>query len=493
MRARLALGVALAALAAAAPARAPGDPARAATAWDVAVHSVPGLAIPRVWTTVNDDEKAPGHILLTPRAKPGQRTGPTMLDANGHVVWFHRLTSKRTSIDLQAQTYLGKPVLTWGERPPLLHEGDLYTGNAHTVYNVIADSSYHIIGRVRAHGHGINTDLHEFEITKRNTALVLGFRVLPRNLKRYGGPEHSAILDNVVQEIDIRTGKVLFEWSAARRLSPRDSYVKPPDTGGWDAYHVNAVSEDSDGNLLLTVRHMSQVIKIDRHSGHVLWKLGGKHGDFKLSREAQFLYPHDAQRAPDGTLTIFDNRATALDMTHGSSRGVRIKINTRRHTASLARAYKHPAGTVHSTSQGNVDELSGKDVFVGWGSSPWWSEYAPDGHLVFAGHTQSVWNQSYRAFKQTWVGKPDGGPSVVASVKSGRLMAYVSWNGATEVKQWQVLAGATKTTLAPIGTAPWQDFETKLSFPGTPALIQVKALDGSGAVLGTSAVLAPAR
>src|SRR4051812_10396076 len=197
MRSRLGLAAALAVLAVAAPI------AGAATSWKKAVHSVPGLTIPRVWTTINDPEKSPGFIFVTPRAKPGQRTGPTILDANGHVVWFHRLASTRTAINLQAQTYGGKPVLTWGQRPPLVNEGDLYTGNAHTVYNVIADQTYHTVARVRAHGRGINTDLHEFEITRENTALVLGFRTVNRNLRKYGGPEHSAVLDNVIQEIDI--------------------------------------------------------------------------------------------------------------------------------------------------------------------------------------------------------------------------------------------------------------------------------------------------
>jgi hypothetical protein len=391
---------------------------------------------------------------------------------------------------MQPQTYRGKPVITWGQRPPLEHEGDLYTGNAHTVYNVIADASYKIIARVRAHGRGINTDLHEFQITKRNTALVLGFRTVKRNLKKYGGVEHSAILDNVIQEVDIKTGRVIFSWSAARRLSPRDSYVKPPEVGGWDAYHINAISEDSDGNLLLTSRHMSVVYKIDRHSGRVIWKLGGKHSHFRVSPNAAFYYPHDAQRAPDGTITIFDNRSTAIDKSRGSSRAVRIRLTSRR-TASLARAYRHPTGTVFATSQGNVSELGDgpKNVFVGWGSSPWWSEYAPDGHIVFAAHFQSMWNQSYRAFKGPWVGAPKNDPSVAVLTEGDALSIYVSWNGATEVKQWRVVRGPDASTLTPVLTADWANFETKLTVPAAPGLIQVEALDAAGTVIGRSELL----
>jgi hypothetical protein len=459
--------------------------------WNQEVKSVPGLRIPRIWTTVNDVEhKAPGYIFITPRAKAGQHTGPTILDSNGTVVWFHRLSSRRTAIGLAPQTYLGKPVLTWGQRPPLVHEGDLYTGDRHTVYNVIADTSYRIIARIRARGSGINTDLHEFEITRRNTALVLGFRILGRNLKRYGGPSRSAILDNVVQEIDIRTGRVLLNWSAARRLSPRNSYVKPPDTGAWDAYHINAVSEDSDGNLLLTSRHMSAIYKIDRRSGQVLWKLGGRDSDFKLSASATFYYPHDAQRAPDGSLTVFDNRSTALDKSHGQSRALHLLVDDKRRRVTVAAAFRHPTGAL-ATSQGNVAALPNGNFFVGWGSSPWFSEYKPDGQLVFAAHTRSAWNQSYRALKADWHATPRGAPAVYARLTAGRVAAYVSWNGATEVAAWRLLGGPDADHLDVIGGALKTDFETKLGAAATPAWVKVQALDASGNVLGTSAAIQP--
>ena len=477
----VAAAVAVAALASAAQAGAPTKE----------VQSVPGLRIPRVWTTVNDAEKSPGYIFTTPRAKVGQRTGPTILDANGHVVWFHRLSSKRTAIGLAPQTYLGKPVLTWGQRPPLLREGDLYTGSRHSVYHVIADTSYRVIARVRVRGRGIGTDLHEFQITRRNTALLLGFQTVRRDLRRYGGHAHSAVLDNVVQEVDIKTGRVLFNWSAAGRISPRDSQVRPPKTsGGWDAYHINSVSEDSDGNLLLTARHMSAVYKIDRHSGRVIWKLGGKHSAFKLSASAVFRYPHDAQRAPDGSLTIFDNRATALDAKHGPSRALHLRVNSKRRKVSVAAAFRHPTSAI-ATSQGNVSELSSGNFFVGWGSSPWFSEYAPDGRLLFAGHFQSAWNQSYRAYKGDWHATPQSDPAIVARVGAGLVAAYVSWNGATEVTAWRLMGGDNPDVLTEIGTAPKADFETKLGFAGTPAYVQAQALDASGKVIGLSAVVAP--
>lgn len=487
MRARTALGAAAAALAVAAlPAAAP------AISWNKEVRSVPGLRIPRVFVTVNDPDKAPGFMFLTPRAKNGQRTGPTILNADGKVVWFHRLSKTRTAAGLRPQMYQGKPVLIWGQRPPLLQEGDSYRGDARTTYNVIADRSYHIIARIRARGAGLHTDLHEFAISKRDTALVLSWRVENRNLERYGGPEHSAIINNFVQEIDIKTGKVLLNFSAARRISPRESYVKAPDTGAWDPYHLNSITEDTDGNLLLTSRHMSAVYKIDRSTGKVLWKLGGKGGDFKLSDAARFYYPHDAQREADGSITILDNHSGPVSL-NKPSRALRLRVDTGKRTATLSRAFPHPAGNVNSNSQGNVSELPNGNVFVGWGISPWFSEYGPDGRILFAAHFKDAWSQSYRAFKADWHATPDSHPAIFARVGAGRVAAYVSWNGATDVATWRLMGGAAPNSLAQLGEAPWADFETKLGFGGQPAYVQAQALDASGSVIGLSPVIQPAK
>lgn len=483
MRRRGLLVAGLAALVAAAPAAAVDD-------WKQPLHTLHGYGVPRVWTTVDDDQKQPGYIFITPRAQYPQRTGPTILDANGHVVWFHRLTSKRTAIGLRPATYEGQPVLIWGQRPPLVNAGDFYTGNSHNTYNIVAGQDYRVIARVRARGRGVITDLHDFDITSHNTALVLGSRVIHRDLSRYAGARNGLIRDGIVQEVDVKTNKVLFSWSIVDHLAPTNSYVHAPASGVWDAYHVNAVSEDSDGNLLVTVRHLSQVVKVDRRTGKIIWILGGKKSDFRVSPSARFYYPHDASRAPDGTLTIFDNRATGLDKSHGPSRGIRLKLDMTKRTATLAKAYHHPVGAI-ATSQGSVQELPGGGAFVGWGSSPWFSEYAPDGHLVFAAHMRSAWNQSYRAFKGDWSGKPGSLPVVAASTATGRLVAFVSWNGATNVAQWQVLGGRDANTLRPLASAPWQDFETKILSDSKPKVVQVQALDAGGNVIATSKLVTP--
>jgi hypothetical protein len=463
--------------------------------WTNAVKSVPGFRVPRMAITANDTAVSPGFIFVTPRTQYPGRTGPTIFDSQGHVVWFHRQSVHLSAQDLRPQIYNGKPVLTWSLSPPLLHEGDVITRQTtpHNTYNVIADQSYHIIKHVRALGHGVITDGHEFVITKRNTALVLGGRRLPANLSRYGGPAHGEIIDNLVQEIDLKSNRVLFSWSAARHISMSDSMAKYPKTGDWDPFHLNSISEDSNGNLLVSARHTSTVYEISRHSGRIIWRLGGKHSDFRGDGTG-FYYQHDAARQADGTITLFDNHTTADDSSHGQfSVGKRIRLDMKKLTARVVRIYHHPSGGPGvATSQGNVEVLPNGNVFIGWGISPWVSEYAPDGRLLFGAHFPSVWHHSYRAFKGDWVGKPTDNPALTARTSKGNVSAYVSWNGATEVASWQLLGGDSADSLSPIGTAPKTDFDTRLLFAGTPAYVQGQALDANGAVIGRSAVIQPA-
>jgi hypothetical protein len=460
--------------------------------WAKPVKSRPGMRIPRVIVTVHDEGVSPGFMFLTPRTIFPARTGPLILDRDGRVVWFHPQSFKRSAADLRAQVYLGKPVLTWSVRPPLVSGDDLYRGGPRSDYHVIVDDSYRVIKRIRAVGRGVTTDVHEFLITPRNTALMLGFRTIPRRLSRYHGPRSGQIIDCLVQEIDIRTGKLLFNWSAARHIPLRESIASMPAAGAWDPYHLNSVAEDTDGNLLVSSRHTSTIYKIDRRSGRIIWRLGGRDSSFKMGPGATFYYQHAAERQPDGTITLLDNRGTDLDHSRGHiSRVLTLELDTQARTATLVRSFRHPSGPTLTTSQGNASVLGNGNVFVGWGISPWFAEYAPDGRVLFAAHFTSNWHHSYRAFKAPWVGHPGGKPAVLAAVKRDLLTVYASWNGATEIAEWRVLAGDDKSNLVPLGTSPWRDFETRMNFPGTPRVVQVEALDASGAVLGASDPIAP--
>jgi hypothetical protein len=167
-----------------------------------------------------------------------------------------------------------------------------------------------------------------------------------------------------------------------------------------------------------------------------------------------------------------------------------LKLNEDAMTATLLREYTHP-DTVFSDTQGNVQILPNGNVFMGWGSEPYFSEFSHDGKLLFDASFPSEL-ESYRAFRFPWKGQPQDAPAVVAeSGPEHRVTLYVSLNGATEVHAWEVLAGSGPDELEPVGSAPRKGFETALTLQTDELYVAVKAKDSSGQVLGTSKTLKP--
>jgi hypothetical protein len=456
------------------------------------IRSRPDLKPPKIKVGVRAPSSFPGDIFLTPRvAKRGGTNGPLVVDARGRVVWYHPLPKGRSALGLEPQRYKGRPVLTWGERSTLIKPADVYKGEPKSFSNVIASDRYRLVKRVRAVGKDVRTDLHDFKTTSRGTALVLGFRFVDRDLRRYGGPRDGKVIDCLVQVVDVKTNKLLFNWRAINHVPLSDSYAKPIKGAAFDYFHVNSVGLDTDGNLLVTARHTFAVYKISRKTGKTIWQLGGKRSSFKMGKGASFAYQHDAQRLADGTLLIFDNAAAEFDARAKESRAVRLRLDTKAKTAKLVRSYRHGGKKLLATSQGNARVLPNGNVFVGWGKSPWFSEFTSDGKMVFDGRFPSASYQSYKAFRGDWHARPDTRPVLAASRKSGVVTAYTSWNGATEVATWQLLAGASPSRVGVVASVPWRGLETKLTAPTTAAYVSVRALDARGRSLGIAKAVKP--
>jgi len=152
---------------------------------------------------------------------------------------------------------------------------------------------------------------------------------------------------------------------------------------------------------------------------------------------------------------------------------------------SLSRKYGDPSGRVAAV-MGNVQVLPGGGAFIGWGSDPLFSEFGPDGELLFNGVFPPRVN-SYRAFRFPWSGQPDEDPALAVEPDDGALTLYASWNGATEVASWQVLAGPSPDRLKPVGgPTPREGFETAITVRTAGPYVSVQAKDRSGRVLGTS-------
>jgi hypothetical protein len=421
---------------------------------------------------------APGYIFVAPKKGDGQY-GPMILDNRGQPVWFRPLQNEgEYAMDFKVQPYRGEPVLTWAE-------GRVVAGHGLDEY-VILDSSYQEISRVRA-GNGYQGDHHEFLITQQDTALITIYSPVRWDLSPLGGPEDGMVLDGIVQEIDIETGEVLFEWHSLEHVGLDETYFRPSTdpTKPFDYFHINSIDVDHDSNLLVSALKTSTVYKIDRESGEIMWRLGGKKSDFEMGEGTRTGFQHDARRQPDGTITIFDNGGEKDEQSYGLVLG----LDMEKMTASLVREYAHPDKLLART-QANVQMLPNDNVFIGWGSTPIFSEFSKDGELLFDATFSHTRNESYRAFRFPWSGQPSEDPAVVAEPgPHDKVTVYVSWNGATEAATWQVLAGPGPDRLKPVVSVPRDGFETAITVRTAEPYVGVQARDGSGRVLGTSKVI----
>ena len=142
-----------------------------------------------------------------------------------------------------------------------------------------------------------------------------------------------------------------------------------------------------------------------------------------------------------------------------------------------------------AANQGSMQVLPGGRVLVGWGNLAYFSEFTQNGTLILDGHFP-IGDQSYRAFASAWTAHPTDKPAAAARVNpAGGSVVYASWNGATEVARWTVLAGAEKSSLSAVGSQAWTGFETAIAVNSTGPKFCAVALDSSGKELGRSAVL----
>ena len=431
--------------------------------------SRPDLQPPLIGATGPGGTVARGFIFLTPNDGLGP-AGPTIVDDAGELVWM-RPGNGDFLTDLRVSTYKGKPVLTWWQGT---QNGGIGSGE-----HIVLDNTYQEVTRIRA-VKGRQADLHELQLTPDNTALFFADASQTPSLKAGASPTPWPIMDCAIQEIDLGTGALLFEWHAADHVDIEESTVGAPTTANsvYDYVHTNSIEVDTDGNLIVSARNTSAVYKIDRHSGQIMWRLGGKRSDFAMGPGATFGYQHDARRQGDGTLTIFDDGVGP-----GASRGIVLRLDETAMTATLVREYKQPQG-LFATSQGNMQVLPNGNVFVGWGSLPHFSEYMADGTLLM--NATFTASQSYRDYRFPWVGRPTDAPAVALENKGGSLAVYASWNGATEVASWDVLAGSSTEDLTRAASAPRSGFETAINLTTTEPYVAVRALDAAGSPLGTS-------
>ncbi|KAF7182824.1 hypothetical protein CNMCM7691_002485 [Aspergillus felis] len=350
------------------------------------------------------------------------------------------------------------------------------------------------------------SDLHEMRVIDGKTALITIYETLPYDLEEYGiDPEIGWVIGGVFQEIDIKTGEVLFEWNSLDHVPLSDSLASLDLDGvvgdgltngsAWDYFHINSVDKNHEGAYLVSARHTSCIYKISGQDGSILWQLGGTQSSFQLTNY-EFSFQHDARfREENETTTIlsfFDNGSNQHIYTSSTSSGMIVSIDHCTNTSTLIRQFNAPGNGLLSISQGNVQILPNKDVFIGWGSNPSISEHTEDGTAIFSATLASQGAQNYRAFKWNWTAHPIDPPALQAYSASTNSATtfWASWNGATEVDWWRIHAASPHSNeFIPLDVIYSQGFETKYASASYYPQSFAEAIGADGSSLANSSVV----
>jgi hypothetical protein len=442
------------------------------------VHTLPGASPPALTVTHPAHATAGGLVFVAEKGGGTKPGGPVIADNQGRIRWYHQVPHGLEATDFRAQRYRGKPVLTWWQ-------GKISkVGVGRGEYEVY-DASYRHIATVHA-GHGLQGDLHEFELTPRGTAYVTVYHEIPADLRSVGGPLHGFVYDSAVQEIDVATSRVVWEWHSVDHVPFDESLQagRPPALHAsrkapLDYFHVNSVADAPGGGVLISGRNTSAIYLLDRN-GDIVWRLGGKHSDFGPAAAVKFRYQHNARLHGPDTLSLFDNGG--FPKVEPYSRALVLKLDVAAKTARIVKAFVHPQ-RIASPFEGNLELLPGGGAFVGWGGVRKATEFAPNGSVRF--ELKLPFGDSYRAYRLPWTGRPGGRPKV--ALVGDRV--YASWNGSTKVARWEVLAGADAAHLHQIASRPWSGLETMVQLETPPPAVAVRAVAGDGHVLGLSAAI----
>lgn len=332
---------------------------------------------PQMTVLVDRPGAARGRIYYT-------SAGAVIADQHGTTIDYW--PSENLCADFRPQSYRGRRVLTWHEQLPEEF------GNGGTDY--IGDRSFRILDRLSDVG-GLLPDLHEFRMTARGTAFLTAYQEIPYDLSPVGGPVRGTLHDSLWLEVDIASKAVLRQWRASDHIALAESYLAPPDGESFDFFHINSVSSDVDGNILISARHTSAVYKLDGRTGEILWRMGGKRSDFTVEGDAAFRGQHDARACDERTIRLFDNGSDGTTTQHPYSRVLWLRRDERKRSVRVVRELAHPHGVL-AEAMGNAHELPNGNTFVGWGSSSRLSEFDPAGRLVFDATLPNLCYRGYR-------------------------------------------------------------------------------------------------
>ncbi|PYH91412.1 hypothetical protein BO71DRAFT_359489 [Aspergillus ellipticus CBS 707.79] len=475
----------------------------AADNWPFAGYRTAPYLPPKVKVTKSGPTD-PGYIFIGPRGNQPQGTAALIYDEDGGLVYQG---PEEVTANFKVQKLFNEDVITFWAG----NMGDLGFGYG-TVH--ILDNTYREIYTVTLQDNFISPDglprdsyidLHESQVTHRNTLLVTAYNVTQHDLSAIGGTPNDYMLDGMFFEIDIATNEIVYSWSVLEHLA--DIPIEGSKQGlgeeygtmekPWDAYHINSV-ELMDEGYIISLRHYWSGFYI-HNNGTVMWRLSGEEevGDFELDDKAVFAWQHDIrvynQTSEGMVVDLFNNANTPTDVVAATT-GLSMYVDLVNRKVSTLRTMKDSDDVIHSVSQGSYQLLSPQSshVFMGYGSIARVKEYDADNNEVLTvqfGDDNAV--ASYRGFKCQWKATPFWQPAVaIVRTTSDAATMFMSWNGATEYDNWAIYSASSPLgeDMTFVSSVKRDGFETTAHVTGLRSnYLQVVARKGN-TPLGTSVV-----
>ena len=370
-------------------------------------YSLP-LDFPQIAVSINNNPDS-GYIFLSTytNEQPIINNYLMILDNLGEPIFFRKTNGYAHDFKVQPSGHLS-------------YIEALSPNSQKTAY--IMNNHYAIIDSFTSENYWM--DNHEFQLLLNGNALLgaRAYRTVDLSQIIEGGSPVAQVEDYIIQEID-QNKNIVFEWNSADYFELTDAPHIDLTSQHIYYVHANAIEIDTDGNILLSSRHMDEITKIDRQTGDIIWRLGGVNNeftflndslDFQHSIPTPFCYQHDIRRLTNGNITIYDNG----NYKHPKySRMVEYQLDELNMTATLTWEYRDSLFN-YSPWMGNVQRLQNENIIGAWNMTDFpttiievgqdctktfelsFEEYFDDNN-----NKRGVW--IYRAFRFDWEGTAD--------------------------------------------------------------------------------------
>lgn len=336
--------------------------------------------LPGIQVNVNNNP-APGYIFMSVSTDlTGVGFYNYILDKSGNYVKYMKSNEHYTT------NFFTQPngLITYNQP----HDTYPYAGGGHSTVMVL-DTNLAVTDSLQC-GNGYLSDSHSFQMLPNGHVIMVAYDLQPVDMSQLvtGGNPGALVYGSIVQELDLQR-RVIFQWRSWDAIPITDTYQNMK-LVGFDYIHVNAIQVDYDGNILVMCRLTSDIIKLNRKTGDVMWRLGGKKNQFTFLNDhpenapTYFTHPHGLSLLPNGNYLFLDN---GLLHTPQHSRAVEYKIDEVNKTATLVWEFRHTPD-IYAATQGSAQRLDNGNTLIGWGSAsltglPAVTEVTPDKQTAF--------------------------------------------------------------------------------------------------------------